>query len=74
MMMLHQEMGDVRNSNLSKSWIIRKIHITGICTPNTMVPQKLRGHIDGTILKQIFFNGKNIFFQCIMILSTKKRY
>ena len=27
--------------------------VTGRCTPKTGVPQKLRCHIDGTILKQI---------------------
>ena len=73
-MMLHQEWGDVRNFNLSRSWKIKKIYITGICTPKTGVPQKLRSYINGNILKQTFFNEKNIFLQCLLILSTKKKY
>ena len=30
--------------------------------PKTGVPQKLWSHINGNILKQTFFNDKNIFF------------
>ena len=67
MMMLHQKGDDVRNFNLSKSWINKKIYITGICTPKTGVNQKLRGHVNGNI-KRTFFNDKNIFFQYIVIL------
>ena len=49
-------------------------HGTGRSTPKTGVPQKLRSYINGNILKQTFFNEKNIFLQCLLILSTKKKY
>ena len=40
--------------------------VTGRCAPKTGVPQKLRSHIDGNILKQTYFLMRKIYILAML--------